>query len=274
MRGLFGSDVPATTALVLAAAFIGAYAWSVNYLILRVANFDLSPLSFLSTATHVLMTVFIAWVLRQVIAVPPDGVTVAILLGIVFASGLYPLLGLDVLIDRLPSWLRFKRDIPEAGVIGRSFPLDLIDGIDPSIKFRLTQLEFGDVQNLSTANPVELLVETPYSFSQILDWIAQAQLLTEIGPQRFLAARQSGVRDISAFLDLGGGDAGRALLRPLLAAESDSEEALRERFDSVARKLHVQHLRYWRELLAASLDACRAAAVAQEPTVTPLRATS
>ena len=182
-----GSDFAAATGLVLGAGFVGAYVWSVNYLILRIANFDLSPLSFLTTSAHILMTVFVAWVLRQVVAAPaPEGIAVAVLLGVAFLSGLYPLLGLNVLIDRLPSWLRFKRDIAEASQIGRSFPLDLIDGIDPSIRFRLNELDFGDVQNLATANPVELLVETPYSFGQILDWMAQAQLLAELGPQRFL----------------------------------------------------------------------------------------
>ena len=198
------ATLPRPPASSLGAGFVGAYIWSMNYLILRIANFDLSPLSFLTTSAHILMTVFVAWVLRQVVAAPaPEGIAVAVLLGIAFLSGLYPLLGLNVLIDRLPSWLRFKRDIAEAGQIGRSFPLDLVDGIDPSIGFRLNELDFGDVQNFATANPVELLVETPYSFGQIIDWMAQAQLLAELGPQRFLSARNHGVRDMAAFLDLG-----------------------------------------------------------------------
>jgi hypothetical protein len=137
-----------------------------------------------------------------------------------------------VLIDRLPSWLRFKRDVAEAGQIGRSFPLDLIDGIDPSIGFRLNELDFGDVQNLATANPVELFVETPYSFGQIIDWMAQAQLLAELGPKGFLDARQQGVRDMAAFLELGRGDTGRKVLRPLISAADEDEELLRARITS------------------------------------------
>ena len=49
-----------------------------------------------------------------------------------------------------------KRDVPKADDISRSFPLDLIDGIDPSIGFRLNQLGFAEVQNLATANPILL----------------------------------------------------------------------------------------------------------------------
>jgi hypothetical protein len=270
-----GSDFAAATGLVVGAGFLGAYVWSVNYLILRIANFDLTPLSFLSTSAHILMTVFVAWVLRQVVAAPaPGGIAVAVLLGIAFLSGLYPLLGLNVLIDRLPSWLRFKRDIAEASQIGRSFPLDLIDGIDPSIGFRLNELDFGDVQNLAAANPVELLVETPYSFGQIIDWMAQAQLLAELGPQGFLEARRHGVRDMAAFLDLGRSDSGRTLLRPLLSAADDADEVLQARIDSVAHKLHVRHLEQWRDLLSDALEASRVNPVVKDTTVTPLRATS
>jgi hypothetical protein len=259
VEGAGKPDFATATALVVGAGFVGAYIWSIHYLILRIANFDLSPLSFLRTSEHVLITVFAAWVLRQVVAAPAagEGIAVAVLLGIAFLSGLYPSLGVNVLIDRLPSWLRIKREVAEAGEIGRSFSLDLVDGIDPTIKFRLNQLEIADVQNLATANPIELYVETPYGLPLILDWIAQAQLLTELGPQRFLDARARGVRDVIAFLELGRSDAGLKLLRPLLfpdGSTEDDEGAPRAKFESVANKLHVRHLERWRSVLSQALD--------------------
>ncbi len=262
------------TALVMGAGFVGAYVWSVNYLILRIANFDLSPLSFLSTSAHILMTVFAAWVLRQVLAAPvPEAVAVAVLLGIAFLSGLYPSLGVNVLVDRLPGWLRFKHDVAELSQIERSFPLDLLDGIDTTIKFRLNELDIAEVQNLAAANPVELFVETPYGFAEILDWMAQAQLLAELGPQRFLAARNAGIRDMTFLLDLGRSDAGRALLRPFLAADgSESDEMLRVRIEGIAKKLHVRHLVHWTTLLAQAVDD-PAAPGTVTANVTPLKAT-
>ena len=162
----------------------------------------------------------------------------------------------------------------EAAQIGRSFPLNLVDRIDPSIGFRLNELDFGDVQNLATANPVELLVETPYSFGQIIDWMAQAQLLAELGPQGFLRARSQGVRDMAAFLDLGSSAVGRTLLRPLLSAGDEPDELLQARIDSIARKLHVRHLEHWWALLSHALDAPRADLSVENAKVTPLRATS
>ena len=251
-------DFATATALVLGAGFVGAYIWSIDYLILRIANFDLSPLSFLRTSGHVLMTVFVAWVLCQVVAAPgiQEKLAVALVLGIAFLSGLYPSLGLNVLIDRLPNWLRLKRDVPEAGAISRSFPLDLIDGIDPSIKFRLNQLEIAEVQNLATANPILLYIEAPYGLLEVIDWMAQAQLLAELGPERFLQARAAGIRDMAAFLERGGSDEGRRLLAPLLLPQTEAgDEALQVAFDSIAKKLHVQHLHRWSTVIAQALDA-------------------
>jgi hypothetical protein len=269
------SSFAAATGLVVGAAFLGAYVWSVQYLILRIANFDLTPLSFLSTSAHILLTVFVAWVLRLVVAEPfPDAWAVATVLLVAFLAGLWPLLGVNVLIDRLPSLIRIKRDIKEASQIARSFPLDLIDGIDQSIRFRLSELDFGEVQNLATANPVEVLVETPYSFGQIIDWMAQAQLLAELGPEGFLLARQHGVRDMVAFLHLGDSESGRSLLRKLLPAAADeADELLKTRIDSVAKKLHVEHLKYWRELLSDALHESQADTV-EATKVTRLRAPS
>jgi hypothetical protein len=163
---------------------------------------------------------------------------------------------LNVLIDRLPHWLRLKRDVPEANAISRSFPLDLIDGIDPSIKFRLNQLEIAEVQNLATANPILLYVEAPYGLLEVIDWMAQAQLLVELGPECFLEARSLGVRDMIAFLELGQSAGGRQLLASLLLPGAEaSDPTLQVKFDSIANKLHVQHLRHWWTVISQALSA-------------------
>lgn len=263
LRGLSGEDgsplgFATASALVLGAGFVGAYIWSIHYLILRIANFDLSPLSFLRTSAHVLMTVFVAWVLCQVIAAPgvANKVALTVVLGIAFLSGLYPSLGLNVLIDRLPHWLWLKRDIEEGKEIARAFPLDLIDGIDQSIKFRLNQLEIGDAQNLATANPILLYVETPYGLLEVIDWMAQAQLLCELGPKPFLEARALGVRDMIAFIELGEKPVGRRLLAPLLLPDAQADDpALEAKYDSVVNKLHVQHLYHWWLVISQVLSA-------------------
>jgi hypothetical protein len=59
-----------------------------------------------------------------------------------------------------------------------------------------------------------------------------------------------------AFLELGRSEAGRRLLAPLLVPEADAnDQALQARFDSIAGKLHVQHLHHWWTVISQALNA-------------------
>jgi len=99
----------------------------------------------------------------------------------------------------------------------------------------------------------------------VIDWIAQAQLLAELGPERFLLARSNGVRDMIAFLELGQSEGGRRLLAPLLLPGADANDpALQVKFDSIANKLHVQHLHHWWAVISQALSApARSARITQ-----------
>ncbi|MFX8335513.1 hypothetical protein ABTL52_19890, partial [Acinetobacter baumannii] len=63
-------------------------------------------------------------------------------------------------------------------------------------RFRLEVNGINEVQNLATANAILLHIETPYGLYQTIDWVAQAQLCTIVGPERFLAFRQFTIRTI------------------------------------------------------------------------------
>jgi hypothetical protein len=58
-----------------------------------------------------------------------------------------------------------------------------------------------------------------------------------------------------AFLELGGSEEGRRLLAPLLLPGGQAtDEALQVTFDSIAHKLHVQHLHRWWKVISQALD--------------------
>jgi hypothetical protein len=243
----------AGTVLVIASAFIGAYVWSVNYLVLRVANFDLTPLDFLRASTHILLTTVIAGVFRHVVAASTSAeLALALVLLIAFMMGLFPSLGINVLIDRLPPSVRIKRVPQAAREIGRELPVDLLDGIGSAIKFRLGNYEIEDVQNLATENPIHLYIATPYSLCEVLDWVAQAQLLLAIGPERFGVARQRAVRDIFNLLDLGETAEGRSMLRGVVLDGEPDDATVATLLHSIERSLPVQRLLEIREALALS----------------------
>lgn len=186
---------------VFVVAFLGGYLFAVRGLLRAVNNFDLTPGSFISAALQLLLGVVSA----VVIIVGGIGslihggamATVALPSSIVaaFLIGFIPEFGLRALYRSSKLWL-FKR---EDATLYKSFqatPVEVIDGIDTEIRSRLAELNIVAVQNLATANPIMLFVETPYGIYQSIDWVAQAQLCAAVGPHAVLRLWKLGIRTI------------------------------------------------------------------------------
>jgi len=75
-------------------------------------------------------------------------------------------------------------------------PIEIVDGIDYDVRYRLEETNIVDIQNLATYNPILLFVETPYGLYEAFDWVLQAQLCLAVGPKTFLELKKYKVRTI------------------------------------------------------------------------------
>jgi hypothetical protein len=259
--------------------FFGAYIWTIFYLIKRVSNFDLSPLSFLRTSTQLIFAAFVSaavWHTRNAL---PLAVTEHLpTAGMAFLIGWFPDLGMTYLISKYP-WIRLKRVKEETEKLSEEIPLDCIMGIDPFMKFRLAEFEIEDVQNLATINPIQLFVETPYGLYEVIDWVAQAQLILAVGTPKTLALRELNIRTIFDLEKaIGQPVLGKLVLGKLLEGQlppalekagsqaqagNDSSDLLTALVDMIRDDLHVQRLRQIWDVISTRLH--------YQPESTPLR---
>lgn len=189
------------TVTIAAVGFVGAYVATTQFLIRQLLNYELGAVSFLRAAFQLFLGLcvpLVAFRVGSAIYVPMVGDRLDAFpawLGVAFFLGMAPQAGISWLSARLKLTLE-KRVNLDSMASAKIIPVEIIDGIDSTTKFRLDEANVHDVQNLATRNPIELYVETPYTILQVFDWVLQAQLCLVVGPDAFQKLRQHRVRTI------------------------------------------------------------------------------
>ena len=77
----------------------------------------------------------------------------------------------------------------------RRAPLEMVEGIELHDSLRLEELGIDTYYDLATADFVPLILKTPYSARQLIDWILQAKLCVYFG-DAVKDLRHHGIRTI------------------------------------------------------------------------------
>lgn len=201
-------DAVLQSAGIAGMGFLGAYVFWVGYLIRATLNEELSALAFVRGALGMMGSILVVLVLYQTLGKAMGGLgglfgetggqgTYPASVGVAFLIGTIPTHG----IKKLAAWLGIDlKGVSSKALKGiEIIPLQVIDGIDNEASVRLQESGLYDVQNLATANPLELYAETPFGLFETFDWVLQAQLCLIVGPDTF---KQLKIHNIRTIFDL------------------------------------------------------------------------
>jgi len=160
--------------LPIVVTFVGAYLFNMGLIVRRLYLYDLNDNLFWGCMNRLLLSIGVA--IAMAIAFPDqrDDITLVffatpfilnkVLVGILHAATAQ----LGKLLNRAGQ----QADMPE---------LQQINGINIWKEYRLEEEGIEEVQNLATADVIELAVKTHYNLRTLIDWIDQAIVLTRFG---------------------------------------------------------------------------------------------
>ena len=167
--------------IVFAMAFFGAYFSGLQHIFRRYSSNDLTPAVYYGSSMRMLlagMTALIIYNGYTALSGGGDssgGITATIWPALAFLIGIFPQRGMRWVTDRIPI-LSAPGD-PSV----RPMPLEMIEGLESHDSLRMEELGIDSCYDLATADFVPLLLKTPYSARQLIDWILQAKLCVYFG---------------------------------------------------------------------------------------------
>ena len=160
--------------------FLGAYLFNIQMLARRFFQSDLKPSAYCNAVVRIIIVLIIVLVLHQ----SPlfDGASAGTRKQeavVAFVVGLFPLVGLQAL-NRLVA-VALRTTVP---TLQCAYPLSDLDGLNIWYEARLLEEGIEDMQNLVSANTVDVLLHTPRAGGRLVDWCDQAQLYLHLPPKK------------------------------------------------------------------------------------------
>jgi hypothetical protein len=156
---------------VLRFAFLGAYVFIVQSLIRRYFQNDLRPSAYAHAVLRIVVVLLVVVALHQVMPGDDPRVEAAV----AFVVGIFPIIALQALQRIAASTLRVV--VPQ---LSPDYPLNQLDGLDIWYEARLLEEGIEDMQNLRTANLVDVMLHTRVPVGRLVDWVDQATLYVHL----------------------------------------------------------------------------------------------
>jgi len=224
--GIFGLNDLSSRGIVaesfLFYGFLGAWIYSLQLVLRRFLTYDLTPSVYILIIYRLLLTLTIGTILGigLVTFLTATGVSTStnrVILSIVmFLIGFFPDKGLKWIVIKARQAL--QKDVPE------TVRLSDIDGLSLWHQDRLMEEGIDNVHALMTADMPILVMSTPFSAMQIVDWVDQSTLIVCASRTRFEVLRRMGFRLASDMLMVVGDS---ELLNQLAEATALSTDELR-----------------------------------------------
>jgi hypothetical protein len=149
-------------------AFLGAYAFIVQSLIRRFFQSDLRPSAYAGAVLRIVLALIVVIPVYYLLGPEPNGGGAV---AVAFVVGAMPAVGIQALQRAAAAALRVL--MPQ---MTPDYPLNQLDGLNIWYEARLVEEGIEDMQNLATANLVDVVLHTRVPVGRLVDWIDQAHL--------------------------------------------------------------------------------------------------
>jgi hypothetical protein len=158
---------------VLKYGFLGAYVFVVQMLLRRFFGSDLRSSAYTSALLRITVVLVSVAALYQLLEIwlSDTGDARRWEAAIAFTIGFFPLVATQVLIRAASAPLRMATPVLES-----DYPLSQLDGLNIWYEARLVEENIEDMQNLATANFVDVMLHTRVPVGRLVDWVDQAYL--------------------------------------------------------------------------------------------------
>jgi hypothetical protein len=187
--------------VVLTLAFLGAYIWSCHNIIRRLIAGDLAPVEYYNTALRMILAPLLSLMLAFLFEATGTGDAMRESLPVIaFMTGMLPGAALHYLQEKFVKLMQWTEDSAHL------LSLRMIEGMNRHHEVRLGEVGIDNAQNLAEANVVEMILKTPFSPDQLLDWIGQARLYVYVKDE-IEVLRRYGIRNAFDLYELASDEA-------------------------------------------------------------------